>query len=265
MSDSGRFGVVIPARYASTRLPGKPLCLIAGCPLILHVHANAVRSGARFVIVATDDERISEVVREAGGEAMLTSSEHASGTDRAAEVVRRQQLGPDEVVVNLQGDEPFIDADAIRRVAETLIDDPQAGIATLATPTDEAATVFDPNVVKVVTDRRGRALYFSRAPIPWAREHFTVEPGQSRGLPPGVTFLHHIGMYAYRVGTLLDLSSQPQTELEKAEQLEQLRALSLGIVIRVEVVKNLVALGVDTEDDLLRARSVLGQRARAHG
>ena len=265
MSDQGQFGVVIPARYASMRLPGKPLRLIAGRPLILHVHANAMRSGARFVVVATDDERIAQAVRQAGGEAMLTSPEHASGTDRTAEAARRMDLGPDEVVVNLQGDEPLLDAEAIRRAAQALSAEPQAGIGTLATPIREARDVFDPNVVKVVTDRRGRALYFSRAPIPWARGRFGTEPAPPARLPPDAEFLRHIGMYAYRVSTLLELSSQPQTGLEKAEQLEQLRALCLGVVIRVEVVPGLVALGVDTEDDLARAESVLGAQAEGHG
>lgn len=247
------FGVIIPARYASTRLPGKPLIELGGKPMILRVLEVAAQAGAAFSIVATDDARIADVVTQAGGEAMLTSPDHATGTDRLAEVVRRKQLDPELVVVNLQGDEPNLPAHLVKCAAQALLESPAAHLATLATPVRERREVFDPNIVKVVTNQTGQALYFSRAPIPWLRGAFTIEGGSrpSAELPEG-PFLRHIGVYAYRVATLLRLSDATPVALERAESLEQLRALWLGMTIQVAIVAEPPAAGVDTAEDVAR-------------
>lgn len=250
-----RFGVIIPARFASTRLPGKPLIDLGGKPMVLRVLDIAEQTGAAFTLVATDDERIAATVRQAGGQAMLTSADHATGTDRLAEVARRNQLEPELVIVNLQGDEPTIPPELVRTVALTLFETPGAAMATLATPLRRRSDVFDPNVVKVVTDQRGRAQYFSRAPIPWLRDEFGAAAGQTSAdeLPPG-SFLRHIGLYAYRVSTLYALSGAEPAPLEQAERLEQLRALWLGMTIQVAVVPEPPAAGVDTADDVARVQ-----------
>jgi 3-deoxy-manno-octulosonate cytidylyltransferase (CMP-KDO synthetase) len=247
------FGVIIPARYASTRLPGKPLIALGGKPMILRVLEVAAQAGAAFSIVATDDTRIADVVTQAGGEAMLTSPDHATGTDRLAEVVRRKQLDPELVVVNLQGDEPNLPAHLVKCAAQALLESPAAHLATLATPLRERCEAFDPNIVKVVTNQAGQALYFSRAPIPWLRGDFTLDgtPGASSELPNG-PFLRHIGVYAYRVATLLRLSEAKPVALERAESLEQLRALWLGMTIQVATVAEPPAPGVDTAEDAAR-------------
>ncbi|HKY36647.1 MAG TPA: 3-deoxy-manno-octulosonate cytidylyltransferase [Polyangiaceae bacterium] len=245
--------MIIPARYASTRLPGKPLIELGGKPMILRVLEVAAQAGAAFSIVATDDARIADVVTQAGGEAMLTSPDHATGTDRLAEVVRRKQLDPELVVVNLQGDEPNLPAHLVKCAAQALLESPAAHLATLATPVRERREVFDPNIVKVVTNQTGQALYFSRAPIPWLRGAFTIEGGSrpSAELPEG-PFLRHIGVYAYRVATLLRLSDATPVALERAESLEQLRALWLGMTIQVAIVAEPPAAGVDTAEDVAR-------------
>ncbi len=255
MTDASKFGVIIPARFASTRLPGKPLIDLGGKPMVVRVMEVAARAGAAFTIVATDDERIAEVVTRAGGEAMLTSPHHATGTDRLAEVAQRKGFDPELVVVNLQGDEPALPAEHIERVARTLQRSAQAGLATLATPLSQRAEVFDPNVVKVVTDQYGRALYFSRAPIPWRRGDFSQQSAEG---PPllGGPFLRHIGLYAYRVSTLLTLSRTQPVAIEQAESLEQLRALWLGLSIQVAVVDALPAGGVDTAEDAERVQEL---------
>jgi 3-deoxy-manno-octulosonate cytidylyltransferase (CMP-KDO synthetase) len=251
------FHVVIPARYASTRLPGKPLRLIAGEPMIYHVYQNARRSGATSVVVATDDERIRDAVASFGGEALMTSEQHASGTDRIAEVRRLKRWDDDAVIVNLQGDEPALDPALLKRVAHVLHEAPEMGIATLATPIERIASLFDPNVVKVVIRDDGLALYFSRAPIPWVRDAFGTA-FESDGLPregappPETTFLRHLGLYVYRAWALEQLAAAPAAELERAEALEQLRALSLGISIGVTVIEQAPPHGVDTEADLER-------------
>ena len=254
--EGGAFGVIVPARFASTRLPGKPLIDLGGRPMILRVLEVAARAGAAFTIVATDDERIADVVTRAGGDAMLTSPDHATGTDRLAEVARRKQLDPELVIVNLQGDEPALPPQHVERVARTLQRTPEASLATLATPLSQRWEVFDPNIVKVVTDQYGRALYFSRAPIPWRRDDFTLSPQTMLGQLPGGPFLRHIGLYAYRVSTLLTLSRTPPVPLEQAESLEQLRALWLGMVIQVAVVDSLPAGGVDTAEDARRVQEL---------
>lgn len=251
------FGVVIPARYASTRLPGKPLREIGGKPMVVHVLERARQSGAAFVRVATDDARIADAVTAAGGEAMLTSVDHASGTDRLAEVVERLCLPDDAVIVNVQGDEPLIEPELIAQVARSLIEHPSSGMATLATPIDKPADLFDPNCVKVVLDQAGRALYFSRAPVPWLRAAFgEAVSGTIEQVPEGL-YLRHLGLYAYRAGTLRRLSATAPVPIERAESLEQLRALWLGIAIQVAVVPHTPSLGVDTEADLRRAEQIL--------
>jgi 3-deoxy-manno-octulosonate cytidylyltransferase (CMP-KDO synthetase) len=249
------FGVVVPARYASSRLPGKPLLDLGGKPMVVRVMEIAARAGAAFALCATDDERIARAVRDAGGEAMLTSPDHLTGTDRLAEVARRKRLDPELVVVNLQGDEPGVPAELVAQVALALTQHPRASLATLATPLCRRSELFDPNVVKVVLDRDGCALYFSRAPIPWLRDERALDalPAGQAELPSGA-FLRHIGLYAYRVSTLYELSGAAPAPPERAESLEQLRALWLGMRIQVELVAELPTGGVDTEDDARRVR-----------
>lgn len=253
--EPGEFGVIIPARYGSTRLPGKPLIDLGGKPMVMRVLDIAAAAGAAFAVVATDDERVAEAVTAAGGEVVLTSSEHETGTDRLAEVARRLRLEPNLIVVNLQGDEPALPPALVRRVAETLIQDPEASLATLATPLRDRRELFNPNVVKVVLDQGNRAHYFSRAPIPWLRGEFSSDrPGEDQRPLPEDTFLRHVGLYAYRVSTLLTLSQTRQAPLEVAESLEQLRALWLGMKIQVAVIAELPAAGVDTPEDVDRVR-----------
>jgi 3-deoxy-manno-octulosonate cytidylyltransferase (CMP-KDO synthetase) len=260
-ADAVAFNVVIPARYAASRLPGKPLRALGGEPLVAHVWRRGVESGAQRVVVATDDERVSTAVRALGGVALSTSPAHPSGTDRAAEVAERLGWPDDAIVVNLQGDEPFMEGALLRRVASNLDSRPDVGIATLATPIRDADELFDPNVVKVVRDESGRALYFSRAPIPWVRGVFGRN-GAKPALAPGVPFLRHLGLYAYRAGALRRLQREKPRPYETAESLEQLRALSVGIAIHVDEIEHLLPRGVDTEDDLLRAEEELARRAR---
>jgi 3-deoxy-manno-octulosonate cytidylyltransferase (CMP-KDO synthetase) len=240
------FHIVIPARLGASRLPDKPLVEIAGRPLVVHAWANAVKAGAAEVIVAADDARICEVVERAGGRAMMTSPTHASGTDRLAEVATTRGWPDDAVVVNLQGDEPMIPGALLGDLADALSAHGEAGIATMATPIRDAEDVGKPSVVKVVIDRHGYALYFSRAPIPFDRDGVGDVPR-----------LRHLGLYAYRVGTLRALHAAPRGAYERAESLEQLRALELGIRIHVTVVDEAPPHGVDTEEDLERVRRAL--------
>ncbi len=249
------FRVVIPARYGSTRLPGKPLLELAGRPIVVHVLERALTSGAAEVVVATDDPRIADAVRAAGGNVEMTREDHASGTDRLAEVAVKRRWPPHDIIVNLQGDEPLVPAELPAQLAEVLADGPDAGIATMATPITSAEELFRSNVVKVVLDDSGHALYFSRAPIPWARKAFAERP--PRALPEGVRFLRHIGLYAYRTDTLRLLAATPPSPLERAESLEQLRALEQGLRIRVKVVQEPPPHGVDTPEDLERLRQQL--------
>jgi 3-deoxy-manno-octulosonate cytidylyltransferase (CMP-KDO synthetase) len=241
------FGVVIPARYQSTRLPGKALLDLDGEPMVVHVLRNAGRSGAAFVVVATDDERIAAAVARAGGEAVMTSPDHQTGTDRLAEVVERRGLGVDDIVVNVQGDEPLINPAHIARVAAALHERRDAGVATLATHLRDAE-LFEPSVVKVVINEQQLAVTFSRAPIPRGQNEFgTATP---RTELSGPTFLRHVGLYAYRVRALRAFAAQARVELEKAESLEQLRAMWLGIPIHVTVLDDAYAPGVDTPADV---------------
>ena len=252
------FTVVIPARYASTRLPGKPLRLLAGRPLIEHVHARALASGAAAVVVATDDERIASAARSFGADVALTLATHPSGTDRLAEVARARRWPEEAVIVNVQGDEPLIPPAIVAEVARLLTASPGAGIATLSTPIRTLAELEDPNVVKVVADGAGRALYFSRAPIPWQRD--AALAGNAAGRLAGAA--RHLGLYAYRVGALTRLAGLAPTALESAEKLEQLRALEHGISIAVATASVVPGPGVDTEADLREAQALLGPGAR---
>lgn len=251
------FIAVIPARAASTRLPDKPLIDIAGQPMVVRTAAQAARSLATRVIVATDDARIQAAVLDHGYEAMLTRADHATGTDRLAELADRLGLAPDSIVVNVQGDEPLIDPEQINEVASLLARAPDAAIATCATPIRDAAVLFNPNAVKVVCTHNERALYFSRAPIPWARD--ALADG-SRMLAPGLPALHHIGLYAYRVEFLKRYPALKPGPLESFESLEQLRALENGYTIAVHVTATHPAAGVDTLEDLERVREIFLNR-----
>jgi 3-deoxy-manno-octulosonate cytidylyltransferase (CMP-KDO synthetase) len=249
------FLVVIPARHASTRLPDKMLADLGGKPLIVRTAEQATRSGATDVIVATDHAAIREALEQANIRNVMTRVDHVSGTDRLAEVVTQLGLTDDTVVVNVQGDEPLIAPALIDQVATTLIAEPEVAIATAAKPIVSSADFFNPNVVKVVRDARGLARYFSRAPIPWARDAFA----QSReALPPDLPALHHIGIYAYRAAFLKRFSALPPSPLEQAESLEQLRALHHGYEIAVTVWTEPIEAGVDTPADLERVRRHFG-------
>lgn len=247
------FKIVIPARYGSTRLPGKPLLPIAGRPMIVHVCERALDAG-RNVFLATDDERIRAAVAGLPVQAVMTRPDHASGTERIAEVAEILGWGDEEIVVNLQGDEPLMRPDLIRRLAAGLAGQGEARVATLAAPIRDPAEIFDPNAVKTVLDRNGHALYFSRAPIPWHRETFGT--GQPR-LPEGLPWLRHIGIYAYSAGFLRRYVGWPPSRLESVEALEQLRILWQGERILVLPVDEAPPAGVDTEGDLRRVKAAL--------
>lgn len=249
-----RYHIVIPARYASQRLPGKPLADIAGKPMVVHVAERCREAGAANVWVATDDERVYEAVEQAGGQVLMTRADHFSGTDRLQEVAGQLKLGDDEIIVNVQGDEPRIPPAVIDQVAGNLAGHPECRIATLCEPITRRQDLFNPNVVKVVMDDAGRALYFSRAPVPWHRDGFAEE---SDSLPEG-HWWRHIGIYAYRVGLLHDYVTWPQAEIERMESLEQLRAMANGTGIHVAPACQDVPGGVDTEEDLARMRRVMG-------
>jgi 3-deoxy-manno-octulosonate cytidylyltransferase (CMP-KDO synthetase) len=253
------FRVAIPARYASTRLPGKPLALLAGTPMILHVHRLAERSGAQEVVVATDDERIRAACAAAGADVEMTSPKHPSGTDRIAELAARRGWSGEAVVVNVQADEPMLPPALIRQAAELLERDAGADIATLAAPVESLEEYLDPNVVKLVTQSNGRALYFSRAPIPWHRD------GAPAGLASQMRFRgarRHLGIYAYRVNALGRLAAAPPSTLERAESLEQLRALQMGLAIAVGDARARPGPGVDTPDDLAHVERLLREGRR---
>ncbi len=237
--------VIIPARYAATRLPGKPLRDVAGRPLVVRVLERALASGAAQVIVATDDARIATAVRDAGGRAVMTAASHASGTDRIGEAVRLLGLGDDEIVVNLQGDEPLMPPALIAQVAQALAANRGWQMATAAYRLHDEAAFQNPHQVKVVCDDAQRALYFSRAPIPWPRQGFG---------PDG--FLGHIGLYAYRVGFIRQFTGWGPGGLERCEGLEQLRALERGATVGVVLSDRSPGPGVDTEEDLALANTL---------
>ena len=246
-----KFVVVIPARYASARLPGKPLADIAGRPMVVHVADRARESGAQEVIVATDDGRIQEAVAKHGHDVMMTRSDHASGTDRIAEIAAARAWPDDLIVVNVQGDEPRIPAHLVRSVADQLGKHRDAQIATACHRIHSAAEMFDPNAVKVVLDKDGYAAYFSRAPIPYARDAFNADRTR---LPEGLPVYRHLGLYAYRCSFLRIYSTLAPTAIERFESLEQLRALWHGYRISVAVTDQAPDPGVDTPEDLEKMR-----------
>lgn len=250
------FRVVIPARYGSSRLPGKPLLDIAGKPMVMHVYERALLSAATDVVVATDDERIADAVRGYGAPVVMTRADHPSGTDRLQEVAEQLGWQADDIVVNVQGDEPLIPPSVINQVAANLAEASEAGIATLAEPLHDIEQLFNPNIVKLVRDVNDFALYFSRAPMPWARDAFALSrqhlPEQALAL-----YLRHLGIYAYRVGFLHDYVSWPPAPIEQLESLEQLRALYQGVRIHVGVANASLPPGVDTQADLDRVRAIV--------
>ena len=247
------FVVIIPARYASTRLPGKPLVDINGLPMVVHVLHKALASGAERVIVATDHPAVAEAVTAAGGEVCMTRVDHNSGTERLAEVIDTCQLADDTIIVNVQGDEPLIPPAIIGQVAGNLAQ-ASSGMATLAVPVTEAEEAFNPNAVKVVTDHQGYALYFSRATIPWDRERYAASRDSI-----GETLLRHIGIYAYRAGFIRRYIRWQPCALEQIELLEQLRVLWYGEKIHVDVALQTPEVGVDTQADLERVREILAE------
>ncbi|GBC77392.1 3-deoxy-manno-octulosonate cytidylyltransferase [bacterium HR08] len=253
-----RVVAVIPARYASHRFPGKPLVEIGGRPMILHVYERACRvSQIERVLVATDDPRIAEVVRRAGGEAVLTSPHHRSGTERVAEAAAALEA---EIIVNVQGDEPLIEPTVIAAALEPLLTDSCLQMATTSEPIESVEEVLNPNVVKVITDREGFALYFSRQPIPWPREAVRAAGSLEAALRADRSLLaryrRHTGLYVYRNELLQQFTTWPPTPLEESEQLEQLRALEHGVRIKVVPVPTR-SIGVDTPEDLERVRALM--------
>jgi 3-deoxy-manno-octulosonate cytidylyltransferase (CMP-KDO synthetase) len=252
------FTVLIPARYASTRLPGKPLSDIGGKPMVVRVAERARAGGASNVVVATDDQRIRDAVIAHGFDAVMTRSDHPTGTDRLAEAADALGLDDRAIVVNVQGDEPLLEPSLMAEVAETLATHDDASIATACHPIDEPAEAFNPNVVKVVLDRAGYALYFSRATIPWARDAFAADP---HTIPAGLPLYRHYGLYAYRVGFLRRYPSLPPAPIERFEALEQLRVLWHGYRIVVRITRGTPAPGVDTQEDLERVRRLFAQGA----
>ncbi|NOH81985.1 3-deoxy-manno-octulosonate cytidylyltransferase [Vibrio sp. RE86] len=248
------FTVVIPARYQSTRLPGKPLADIGGKPMIQWVYEQAIQAGADKVIIATDDNRVEQAALAFGGEVCMTSPDHESGTERLAEVVDKMAIPDDHIIVNVQGDEPLIPPAIISQVAENLANS-IAPMATLAVEIDDEAEVFNPNAVKVLTDKDGYAMYFSRATIPWDRDNFAKQDKVVAH-----PLMRHIGIYAYRAGFINTYINWEPTALEKIECLEQLRVLWYGEKIHVEVAKEAPAAGVDTPEDLEVVRKLIAQQ-----
>jgi 3-deoxy-manno-octulosonate cytidylyltransferase (CMP-KDO synthetase) len=260
--DAPPFVAVVPARLASTRLPAKPLADIGGKPMVVRVAERARAAGAQRVLIATDDARVLQAVQAHGFEALLTRADHPSGTDRLAEVATTLGLPDETIVVNVQGDEPLIDPALVCDVASHLAAHPDCAIATAAHPIVDAADVFNPNVVKVVLDARGVALYFSRAPIPWHRDAYAPQCGTqaidlaAMPAPPAGAVLRHIGLYAYRARFLRTYPALAQAPIEHAEMLEQLRAMWHGERIAVRVTHEAPAPGVDTAADLERVRTL---------
>lgn len=246
--------LIIPARLESTRLPKKPLREIAGRPMIARVVEQALKAEASRVIVASESEEVLAIAREAGAEIALTRADHESGSDRLAEVVDQLGLRDEEIVVNLQGDEPLMPPRLLSLVAGALEEDRRAGVSTLATPIRDFESARDPNIVKVVLDERGRALYFSRAMIPALRD--LPEEAQRGPLPDAYRYLRHLGLYAYRARTLRQFHGAPPSRLELAERLEQLRLMEMGVEIRVALVDEAPPHGVDTEADLARVAAL---------
>lgn len=249
------FTVIIPARYESSRLPGKPLADIGGKPMIQHVYEKSLQSGADRVIIATDDQRVELAAKQFGAEVCMTSPSHESGTERLAEVVASMKIAPDHIVVNVQGDEPLIPACIIKQVANNL-ESSTAPMATLGVTIENESEVFNPNAVKVVTDEQGYALYFSRATIPWDRDAYAAEP-KKRATNP---LLRHIGIYAYRAGFIKTYVEWEPSVLERIECLEQLRVLWYGEKIHVATAQEAPPAGVDTPEDLEHVRAIVAQQ-----
>lgn len=245
------YNIVIPARYASQRLPGKLLLDLNGKPVIEHVWNAARQSDATSVVVATDDERILETVQGFGGNCVMTSSDHTSGSDRIAECARLLGWSDDELIVNLQGDEPAMPPMCLDQVAHLLAEDANSDVATLCWPVEAAAELDDPNIVKVVLSRAGRALYFSRSVIPHCRGAADSEAAMASGAP----YYRHLGIYAYRYRALKQFTAAAPTALEEAERLEQLRFMELGLGLRVAVASEHIPPGIDTANDLERERA----------
>lgn len=249
------FTVIIPARYASSRLPGKPLADIHGKPMIIRVMEQAQKSSANRVIIATDHQQVFDIVKSYGGEVILTSDKHNSGTERLAEVINTYKFADDEVIVNVQGDEPLIPPIIIDQVAENLVNY-KTGMATLAVPINSIEEAFNTGAVKVVMDKDGYALYFSRATIPWERDRFAKLNDQGKIDEIGDFYLRHIGIYAYRAGFIRQYIQWKPSALEQIEMLEQLRVLWYGEKIHVAVAKEPPAIGVDTQEDLQKVRAL---------
>ena len=247
------FRVVIPARYASSRLPGKPLLDIAGKPMIQHVYDRAKESLASDVIIATDDARIEQVAKAFGADVCMTRADHPSGTDRLAEVAGIKGFADNDIIINVQGDEPCLPASLINQVADDLLQHQDADIATLYSQIEQEKQVFDSNVVKVVMDSQGYALYFSRAPIPWMRDHFD----QQSTLPPDLPHYRHIGLYGYRASFLKHYAELSPCVIEQEESLEQLRAIYHGKKIHLTAATINPGHGVDTQQDLQEVRNLL--------
>ena len=252
MADKFDFHIIIPARFGSTRLPGKPLVDIGGKPMIQHVVERSWKSGAKSVMVATDDKRISDVVTGFGGESIITSTEHQSGSDRIAEAATLRGLARDAIVINVQGDEPDMPAALIRQVARALYDNPDASMSTASAELDDESQVLDPSVVKVVVDRNQYAMYFSRATIPWVRD----EGSSSISADASRFVRRHLGIYAYHVGYICDFARRPPCQLEDLERLEQLRALWAGDRIKCIHAIESPGPGIDTLEDLERIRKL---------
>lgn len=247
------FTVIIPARYASSRLPRKPLADIVGKPMIQHVWEKAQQAGANRVIIATDHPEIESVARQFGAEVCMTSDKHNSGTERLAEVVEKMQIADDEIIVNIQGDEPLIPPSIVEQVARNLAEN-QVNMATLAVKLTTREELFNPNVVKTLNDKNGMALYFSRAPIPFGRDDF---PHCDDAFVQQQNYLRHIGIYAYRASFIKQYVAWQPTVLEQLESLEQLRALWYGEKIHLALAKEAPQVGVDTLEDLERVRQIL--------
>jgi len=250
------FTVIIPARYASSRFPGKPLVEIHGKPMVQHVYERATEAGASSVIVATDDERIAQAVKRFGGTCCMTSANHESGTERLAEVIDIEKIPADEIVVNVQGDEPFIPAKNIQQVANNLFKYDAAQMATLAVKIEDVEEAFNPNSVKVVVDKSGYAMYFSRSTIPYDRARFLNNENIEQ---IGDYYLRHIGIYAYRAGFIKQYIEMSPSGLEQIESLEQLRVLWHGEKIHVDVAQESPPVGIDTPEDLVRLIKTLGK------
>lgn len=248
------YKIVIPARYASSRLPGKPLIELAGKPMIQHVYERALATGVQDIVVATDDERIQQAALAFGAEVVMTSPEHENGTERIAEVAQIKGWDQDAVIVNLQGDEPLIPQSLIELTAQGLIENPEAGMSSICTPIQSDADVFNPNVVKVVLNKDNFALYFSRASIPWDRDQYQHDKMQKTDKIP---VYRHIGMYGYRVSFLQQYSQMTACALEATEALEQLRALWYGVKIHMGIIEQAPAHGVDTLEDAKRVEQLL--------